>query len=128
MRKYGWIVGIAVLVGVLLLFMASTTAQEEEKKDKVLDEGEWLSLEGQLTKAGDRPAFKVTEGDHKGKTFILLENAKLEELEKWMKEKKPATVKISGEVTKYNNKNFLVISSFEKPGDDDEEEEEEGDK
>jgi hypothetical protein len=122
MRK--WVV-VVVMAAVVAALAAVTTAQEGEKKDKLLDECDGLSLKGELTKQGDRPAFKVTDGEHKGKTFILLENAKLEDLEKWIKESKPEAVEVSCTVTKYNGKNFLAVSSFTKPGEDDEEEDEE---
>ena len=120
MRK--WVV-VVVIAAVVAALAAVTTAQEGEKK--ALDECDNLSLKGELTKQGKRPAFKVTDGEHKGKTFILLENAKLEDLEKWVKESKPEAVEVSCAVTKYNGKNFLVLTSFTKPGEDEEEEEEE---
>lgn len=128
MRK--WLV-VVVAAAVMAALTAVTTAQEE-KKDSAIDEGSDLSLKGELTKSGDRPALKVTDGEHKGKTFVLLENAKLEELEKWVKENKPENVEVSCSVTKYNGKNYLTVWSFTKPGEEkeeegEEEEEEEGD-
>ncbi len=121
MRK--WVV-VVVVAAVVAALAAVTTAQEGEKK--ILDECDGLSLKGELTKQGERPAFKVADGEHKGKTFVLLENAKLEDLEKYIKESKPESVEVSCTVTKYNGKNFLVVTSFTKPGEE-EKEEEEGD-
>jgi len=123
-----WVV-VVVVAALIATFAAVTTAQDSEKKDGPLDECDGMSLKGTLTKQGERPAFKVTDGEHKGKTFVLLENAKLEDLEKWVKESKPESVEVSCTVTKYNSKNFLVLTSFTKPGEEEEEEEgeEEGD-
>lgn len=123
--KRKWMFAALAVAGVIVALGATTVAQEEKKEDRVLDEGEWVSLEGQLAKQGDRPAIKVSEGEHKGKTFVLLENARLEELEQWVKENKPEKVEISCDVTRYNKKNFLVISSFVKPDDEEEEPEDE---
>jgi hypothetical protein len=120
MRK--WVV-VVVAAAVVAALTAVTTAQEE-KKDGAIDEGTELSLKGELTKSGDRPALKVSDGEYKGKTFVVLENAKLEELEKWVKENKADQVEVSCSVTKYNGKNFLTISSFKKPGEKEEGEEE----
>jgi hypothetical protein len=107
-----WLAAVAILVGVAVIFASGTVAQEEKK---TLDEGEWLSLDGQFVKAGSRPAFKVTEGEHSGKTFVILENSKLEEVERLIKGKKVSSVQISCDVTKYNNANYIVISSFIEP-------------
>jgi hypothetical protein len=110
-------IGVMAWLLIATAFIATTRAQEKSE-DKTIDDGEWLSMVGELTKSGDRAAFKVTEGDHKGKTFIILENAKLEEMEKKVKEEKLTSIKISCEVTKYNKKNYLIMGSFSKPGEE----------
>jgi len=114
-------VGLGAVTAILIVFCAITMAQEE----KILDDGEWLSCTGQLTKAGDRPAIKITEGENSGKIFIIIENSKLEELEKIVKETGQVAVEISCDVTKYNKKNFLIITHFQKTEEDDEEDDSE---
>ena len=112
--KYAWLVGVVVAAA---MFAAVTVAQEA-KKEKVLDEGAVLEVKGALIRAGERPAFKVEDGEFKDKTFFVLENSKLEALEKAVKEQKLTSVQVTFEATKYGEKNFLIVAAFVNPAEE----------
>ena len=115
-RRLIWLAAVASL-GVLLV--ATVVLGQQSKKTDFKD-GEDVSFDVKLTRiksspdAKDlRPAVTIVKGKHSGRSFVVLENAVLEKLEKTVADDANVATAVEGTMTAYEGSNFLWLSWYE---------------